>query len=291
MSFHSLAQDESSSSQPSNEQNVIYFKEINVDPSTAELQNTAEPNPSSPQQADVPTGPSGGPAAESGRGPDASFSSPSPETHESVAVQPSYAVINAMKQQAPSLAQDETSSSQEAVNNGSNYQEGESSSQPDEDKTNSAPLYEGSDHIQSRPFYPESELNVVKARPSETKTRPEEGQNIAAKEEKDNSLEHFVQLPTNDEPADIHEPVAGPAEGKMKPEAVQSSGAKEEKETVHDKGPTKLHVPPAGLTYIPPAKLKPIAKKPAPPKLKLPPALDLITPKRGTDILMVYSDS
>ena len=214
------------------------------------MENTAEPNPSPPQQADVQYGPRGGPAAESGREPETTYTSAIPETQEIEAKQPSYAVVNSMKQEL-SPSQEEPSSSQEAFNERPNYKQAAqmneklTPSEPDGTFAHSAPLYQGSDHMQSRPFYPESEIGDMKTRPTETKKRPEAWQSSDAKEENEPALEKFAQKP------------------------------------MHDELPTKIHEPPAGLTYIPPVMPKPPPKKPAPAPLKLPPKLALITPKRG----------
>ena len=125
-----------------------------------------------------------------------------------------------------------------------------SSSEPGHGSTNVAPVNEVSDHKQTRPFYPEPESADVKPRPNETKNWGAEVQ--SSKEEtkgKDEALEKVTQLPQNYE------------------------------------RPKKLHEPPkTGLTYVEPLLPKPPPKKTIPVPLKLPPELELMTPKQGIHI-------
>ena len=246
---------------------MIYFKEINIDSTANGSENMAKPNPSPPQEADVQYQPIERPAVESGQEPETSYSSSRPETQESVRAPPLYDVTK----QELSPVQEEPSSSQEVFNERPNYKEdGETNKKPSppgsrESATYSAPSYEGSDHMQSRPFYPESEAAAMKARTAETKTRPGPEESSEAKDEKDATLEKITQLPEHDEvPKKLQEP----------PKKLRE--------------PTKkLHEPPAGLTYVAPLVSKPPSKKPAPVPMKLPPELALITPKRGIHLVMV----
>lgn len=119
------------------------------------------------------------------------------------------------------------------------------SSEPSEGFTNVAPVNDVSDHKQTRPFYPESESADVKPRPNETKNVGAEVQQ--SKEETKGKNE--TQLPQNYE------------------------------------RPKKLHEPPkTGLTYVEPLVPKPPPKKTIPVPLKLPPELELMTPKQGIHI-------
>ena len=222
---------------------MIYFKEINVDPNAAEMGNTAQSRPSPLQQPQVQSEPSGNVGLESGLEPDSSYSSPSPETQQSEEVQPSYGIVNTIRQE-PQGASNERLNTQE--DGDTNKMLGPS--EPEERKPQSGLSYEASDRTQSRPFYPESDIGDMKTRPKETKTRLEASQSRGAKEEKGATLEEFVPQPMHDEPV-----------------------------------PTKIkiHEPAGGLTYVPPVAPKPPPKKPVRVPLKLPPALALITPKRG----------
>ena len=219
---------------------MIYFKEINVDPNAGEMGNTAQSKPSPLQQPEAVPEPSGNVGLESGLEPDLSYSNPSPETQQSEGIQPSHTVVNTVNQE-PKGASNERLNNQEVGE--SNQMLGPS--EPEERKPQS---FEGSDNTQSRPFYPESYTGDMKARPKETKTRLEAAQSGGAKEEKDATLEQFVQQPMHDEPVPTK---------------------------------AKLHDPPAGLTYVPPMAPKPPPKKPVRVPLKLPPALAVMTPKRG----------
>ena len=231
--FHFLAQEESSSSQTRNDQNVIYFKEINVDPNAAEMGNTTRSRPSPLQKPEVQSEPSGNVGLESGLEPDSSYSSPSPETQQSEEVQPSYGIVNTIKQESQGVSNERLNTQEDGATN-----KMLGPSEPEERKPQSGLSYDGT---QSRPFYPESDM--------ETKTRLEATQSSGVKEEKAATLEEFVQQPMRDEPV---------------PSKI------------------KIHEPPAGLTYVPPVAPKPPPKKPVRvPLIKLPPALALITPKRG----------
>lgn len=124
------------------------------------------------------------------------------------------------------------------------------SSEPSEGSKNRAPINEVSDHKQTRPFYPETESADVKPRPNETKNF-EAGvqQTKEATKEKDEQLEKVTKLPQNVEwPKNLHEP------------------------------------PKTDLTYVEPLVSKPPPKKTLPVPLKLPPELELMTPKRGIHI-------
>lgn len=257
----------------SKDQNLVYFKEVNLDPNTVGLENTTAPNLPLPQQADVEPGTNESP----GREPETSYSNSRPEPHEFERIQPPYAGDDGMKQ-AQSSSQEALTELGPILNNadaGSTGSSSEdsltntklSSSEPGNSKTEAVPLYEGSDvnAMNLRPHYPGSELNDPKApitssNPTETKTGPgiEDSSKGASsyerQEEKDARLETFAKLPMNDEL------------------------------------PTKSNEPPSNnsITYIPPANAPVPKKKPVPAPIKLPPALALMTPKRGINIFLVY---
>ena len=233
------------------------------------------------------------PSLEGGRGPEASYLNSRPEDHESDKTPPSYATTNEMKQ-APSLSQQTLNEPEPTLNNAEagltglnerpNYKEDSegnrkpSSSEPDNINTKAMLLYEGSDMsaMNLGPRYPGSEIIDMKARPSyaslnptETKTRPGIGESSSAKEtssyerqeEKDARLETFASLPMNDK-----EP---PKNDKLKIDKPKS-----------DKPPS--------LAYVAPQVAK-TPKKPADTPIKLPPALALITPKRGIIVILYRS--
>lgn len=281
--FHSV-QGESSNTQPSKDQNLVYFKEVNFDPSVTGLENTTAPNLPPPQQADVESETSQNPPLEGGREPETSFSTSRPETHEQENIQPSYAGVNEIKE-TPSSSPEGLTEPAPTVNNadvgsaGLNERPSSeiseaikklSSSEPENGNTEAAPLYEGSE-INSMSLRPHktlgSELSDLKLNPSyasssptEAKPRPGKEKSSSTKEassyerqqEKDAKLEAFAKLAMNDEM------------------------------------PTKSNEPPS-VTYVAPENAKVPAKKPASTPIKLPPAIALITPKRGINIFSMYS--
>ena len=145
---------------------------------------------------------------------------------------------------------EDQSSPQNALNGKPADKGDKTNAQQSEGSTNVAPVNEVADHKQTRPFYPESESADVKPRPNETKNVGAEVQQ--SKEEtkgKDEALEKVTQLPQNYE------------------------------------RPKKLHEPPkTDLTYVEPLVPKPPPKKAMPVPLKLPPELELMTPKQGIHI-------
>lgn len=260
---------------------MVYFKEINYEPSATGLENTTAPNFPPPQQANVESGTNEGPPLESSQEPETSFSSSRPEMSETESIQPSYAGVNEMKQ-APSSSQESSSEPVPMINNadvGSNglnarpsFGNSEidrklSSSEPESSNTEGVPLYEGSDvnSINLRPHNPGAELTDTNARPSyassnptEPNTKPgiesstaKEASSYERQEEKDARLETFAKLPMSDEV------------------------------------PTKSNKPP-DLTYIAPVKDKAPLHNSAPTPIKLPPSIALITPKRGINVSFIY---
>lgn len=190
---------------------------------------------------------------ESGLEPDSVYSNSRPETHQSEMKQPSsYAEVNTNKQKPTRFPEEFSAASEETSNDRSSNRGNQEINmklrpvEPDEEKSHSAPVNEGSDRTQSRPFYPESELGDMNARLEEMKARLQPPNRGRSKSAKDATLEKFLQQPINDEP-------------KL----------------------AKLHEAAAGLTYVPPVAPKSLPKKKAPVPIKLPPALALITPKRG----------
>lgn len=246
---------ESSSSQGGNDPNVVYFKQINVESNASdhEMDVNAQSQPSPPRQTEGHSEPSGNVGLESGLEPDSVYSNSRPETHQSEMKQPSsYAEVNTNKQKPTrfpeefSAAPEETSKDRSSNRGNQEINMKLRPVEPDEEKSHSAPVNEGSDRTQSRPFYPESELGDMNARLEEMKARLQPPNRGRSKSAKDATLEKFLQQPINDEP-------------KL----------------------AKLHEAAAGLTYVPPVAPKSLPKKKAPVPIKLPPALALITPKRG----------
>lgn len=255
------------------------------------------------------------PPLESGREPETSFSSSRPETHESERLQPPNDGVNEMKQ-APSSFQEGLTEPGPMINNAdagsTGLNEGPSSeiseanrklssSEPENSNTEAGqatPLYEGSD-VNSMSFRPHlnpgSELSDSKANPSyassspiEAKPRPgieesssaKEASNYERQEEKDARLETFAKLPMNDElPTKSDEP---PSLANIAPVNANVPVKKPKNE-----GPPKSDKP-SGLTYVLPENAKVSVKKPVPTLIKLPPAIALITPKRGISVFFVY---
>ena len=245
--FYFKGEEESSSPQGGNDPNVIYFKQINVDSNASdhEMDDNAQSQPYPPRQTEGHSEPNSNVGLESGLEPDSVYSNSRPETQQSEMKQPSsYAEVNTNKQK-PTRFPEELSAAPEETNDRPSNRENQEINiklrpvEPDEQKPDSAPVNEGSDRTQSRPFYPESELGDMNARLQP----PNRGRSKSAK---DATLEKFLQQPMNDGPK-----------------------------------PVKLHEAASGLTYVPPVAPKTLPKKKAPVPIKLPPALALITPKRG----------
>ena len=247
------AQDESSSSHSKNDPNVVYFKEINVEPSPNDLQNTMQSShPSSPEQHEAKYEPSENIGLESGLEPDATYAKQ--ETQQATTSQPSAPsptndVASAEKQEANPPRENATSQIAPSEKSTSRA-DGEtdkmlSPSGPIEQKAQSGSAKEGTDRQQSRPFYPDD------ATTNEMHQRLQETQSSNAKKENSDSVEKFLQQQMND----------------------------------NQKPPTKVHESPAGITYVPPEVPKPLPKKPTlPGPAKLSPELDLITPQKGLSI-------
>ena len=219
---------------------MVYFKEINVEPSPNDLQNTVQSShPSSPEQHEAKYEPSENIGLESGLEPDATYAKQ--ETQQATTSQPSAPSPTNAKNATSQIAPSEKSTSRA---------DGEtdkmlSPSGPIEQKAQSGSATEGTDRHQSRPFYPDD------ATTNEMHQRLQETQSSNAKKENSDSVEKFLQQQMND----------------------------------NQKPPTKVHEPPAGITYVPPEVPKPLLKKPMlPGPAKLSPELDLITPQKGLSI-------
>ncbi|XP_078359740.1 uncharacterized protein LOC144644187 [Oculina patagonica] len=302
-------QGESSNTQPSKDQNQVFFKEVKYDPSTTGLESTTAPNLPPPQQADAESGTNQSPPLESGREPETSFSSSRPETHESENIQPNpNDGVNEMKQ-APSSLQEGLTEPGSIINNAdagsTGLNEGPSSeiSEPNRKLSSSepknsnieavqaAPLYEGSDvnsmnfrpHLNPGSEFSDSNPSYASSSPLEAKVRPGIEESSSAKEatsyerqeEKDARLETFAKLPMNDElPTKSEEPPS------LTDKALLNANVPMKKPK--NDGPPKSDKPPS-LTYVLPEIAKISGKKPVPTLIKLPPAIALLTPKRGKD--------
>lgn len=257
------------------DQNMVYFKEFNFEPSATGLENTTGPNPPSPQQANIESGTNEGPAVESIHEPETSFSSSRPEMPETESIQPSYAGVNEMKQVPSSSQESSLTDPGPMINNGdvgstglnerpsfgnSEIDKKLSSLEPVSSNTEGAPLFEGSNinSMNLRPHNLGSEHGDTNARPSyasssptESNLRPgiesdnaKETSSYERQEEKDAQLEAFAKLPMS------------------------------------DLVPTKNNKPP-DLPYIAPLNDKVPVEKPLQSPMKLPPSIALLTPKRG----------
>ena len=279
LSFDSLQGESSNIQSNGKDQNMIYFKEFNFEPSAAGLENTTAPNLPPPQQANVESGTNEGPAFESRQEPDTSFQSSRPEMPEQESIQPSYTGVDEMNQ-ASSSSQESLSEPGPMISNGDvgstglnerpSYGNSEidrklNSLEPVSSNTEGAPLYEGSnidsislrphnlgsEHGDARPSYASSNHIKPNAKPGIGNSSAKEASSYERQEEKDAKLEAFAKLPMSDEV------------------------------------PTKSNAPP-GLTHVAPMNDKVPIEKPLQSPIKLPPAIALITPKRGIRILYLF---
>lgn len=292
------------------------------------MENTGAPNLPLPQQPDVESGTNQSPSPENSREPEASFSSSQPETHEPENIQPSYGGANEMTQ-TPSPQESLTEPGpvinnadvgSAGLNDRPSFETSDtnrisSSSEPQNSNTEPAediPLNEGSD-VNSMNFRPRidpgSELSDSKANPSyagysriDTNPRPEIQAGMTAKEassyerqeEKDATLETFAKLAMNDElPTKSNEPPTksneSPTKSNEPPTKSNEPPTKSTKPPTKSKAaPIKSKEPPS-LTYIAPVNAKVPIKDPAPTLIKLPPAIALLTPKRGINVFFLSS--
>lgn len=227
------------------------------------------------QQTGVESGTNEGPSLEGSRGPEENPPNSTPENNNSVRIH-SFNAANSGTNEAPSVSQQALNEPETIPNNaeagltGPNEEPSHkedsdlnrklSSSEPYSMNNEALPLYEGSDisAMNSGAHHSGSEIKDTKARPTnaalnptemvtklgiEENSKAEETSNYERQEEKDARVENFANLPMNDE------------------QLLKS-----------DKPP--------GLSYVAPLAAK-IPKKPAEKVIKLPPAISLITPKRG----------
>lgn len=243
---------------------MVYFKEFNFEPSATGLQNTTAPNLPPPQQANVESGTNERTPLDGSQEPDTSFSSSKPEILETESVHPSYAGVHEIeKGPGPMIINSDVGST--GLNERPSFGNSEidrklNSLEPVSSNTEGVPLYEGSNinsmnfrphnlgsehgNTDARPSYESSNPTELNARPGIDSSSAKETSSYERQEEKDARLEAFAKLPMSDEV------------------------------------PTKIQEPP-GLSYVLPMNDKVPAEKPLQSPIKLPPAIALITPKRG----------
>jgi len=191
------AQDESSSSQSKNDPNVVYFKEINVEPGPNELDNTTTQSkrPSPPQQNEAQYEPSENIGLESGLEPDAAYAKQ--ETQQMQTTQTSNPIkLNPPSENATSIVAPREKTISEA-DRGANKM-------PADQKAQLRPVNQRLAPEQARPFYPEADMN--------TRTSEVEPKVIGAQVENHEPTETLLQQPLNDggpKPVKMHEPAAG----------------------------------------------------------------------------------